>query len=297
MSVDQELVNRIVRQVLAELNGGARGQDAPTSRGAGVSPAETGPGKAEPAPGPESRTPGVRVALTSSSERRVFITAEMLERRLATNGHGPVELAANERLTPAARDVIDERHLSVKRAAAPSRNGSDSSARAPAPASAVGAASGASAAGGRASAAESGGARLGIVTDRAGRATESVLLSIRYDGIEAASYDLSDCPWRDLAALCEDLSAGRLDAGVVLFKYAADAMVLSAKHRGVRPVQGTRVDSVSAALRHFGANLLALEHGLSTFHQMRSMIRTFAAGPAGVPSAEFTAAIEKLERA
>ena len=76
---------------------------------------------------------------------------------------------------------------------------------------------------------------------------------------------------------------GETKLGVVLAPYGADAMLLASKCKSVRPVLGTRAESVAAAVRHFGANLLVLEEALSTHHEMRQMVRTIAA-PRGEPS-------------
>jgi hypothetical protein len=48
---------------------------------------------------------------------------------------------------------------------------------------------------------------------------------------------------------------------------------------------------VVAAVRRFGANLLVIEHTVSSYHEMRQMIRTFAA-PREVPN--YAALLEKI---
>ena len=53
------------------------------------------------------------------------------------------------------------------------------------------------------------------------------------------------------------------------------ARLLAGKIAGIRPVQGTRLASVAAAVRHFDANLLVVEHAFGTYHETRMMIRTF----------------------
>ena len=62
-------------------------------------------------------------------------------------------------------------------------------------------------------------------------------------------------------------------------------------------MQGTRLESVKAALRHFDANMLIIEHAFSAFHEMRAMIRLFAtqrtSHPAGSALLE---AVTELER-
>ena len=71
---------------------------------------------------------------------------------------------------------------------------------------------------------------------------------------------------------------------MVIAPYAAGAMALAGRFRGVRPVQGTRSASVEAGVRQFAANLLVIEHAFATFHEMRTMIRIFAAGSAAPPT-------------
>ena len=97
--------------------------------------------------------------------------------------------------------------------------------------------------------------------------------------------------------MCRDVATGQLAAGVVVLPYAADAIVLANKIKGVRAVQGTRPQSVAAAIRHFDANLLILEHAFSTFHEMRRMIRIFATQRQTRNTAEvLLAAVSELER-
>jgi ribose 5-phosphate isomerase RpiB len=95
--------------------------------------------------------------------------------------------------------------------------------------------------------------------------------------------------------LCQAVAAGEVAAGAAILPYAADAMAVAGKVKGVRPVQGTRPESVAAALRHFSANLLVLEHAFSTHHQMRTMLRQIASGARGAGEA-LEAALLELER-
>jgi ribose 5-phosphate isomerase RpiB len=84
--------------------------------------------------------------------------------------------------------------------------------------------------------------------------------------------------------MCEAIQAGRIAAGVAILPHAAGAMVLANKIRGIRAVQGTRAESVAAAVRQFGANVLVLEHAFATFHELRTMVQRFAA-PTETPTA------------
>ena len=89
-----------------------------------------------------------------------------------------------------------------------------------------------------------------------------------------------------------------MPAGVAILPYAADAMVLANKIRGVRAVQGTRGQSVAAGLRRFDANILIIEHAFSSFHEMRAMVRQFATERPGQAAARtLMEAVNRIERA
>lgn len=193
---------------------------------------------------------------------KVFVTADMFTRRMAASHNGgAIELAENEFLTPSAAELAEIKHIVVKKTpkqmpqAAPSP---DQPQAIPKKNS------------------------IGLVIERPGDKVAGVINALRYDGIELAGFNETDRWIRNLRSLCEAVAAGRHTAGVALLPYAADAMILANKIDGIRAVQATRPASVAAALRHFGANMLIVEHVFCTYHEMRAMIRTFAAG-AGQP--------------
>jgi hypothetical protein len=163
---------------------------------------------------------------------------------------------------------------------------------------------------------------VGLVVVKPNAKIDSLLSAIEHDGISARNYTQTDCWMRNVESLCDAIGKTGTDSechaqvragmssedgdrhrfqtteigvspllGVVIAPYAADVMVLAAKHKGVRPVQGTRADSVTAAVRHFGANLLVLEHAISTYHEMRQMLRTFTAPR---PAPNFAALLDKI---
>jgi len=193
---------------------------------------------------------------------KVFVTADMFTRRMAAarNG-GVIELADNEFLTPSAAELAEMKHIVVKKApkqisqAAPTPDRPEATPKKNS---------------------------IGLVIERPGDKVTGVINALRYDGIEMAGFNGTDCWIRNLRSLCEAIATGRHLAGVALLPYAADAMVLANKIDGIRAVQATRPASVAAAMRHFGANLLIVEHVFCTYHEMRAMIRIFAAG-AGQP--------------
>jgi len=265
--VTDALVDNIVSQVMAALRAQGVAAYAP----------------ARPVP---PRLPAARDATavkSSAPPQRAFLTAAALERRMAAEpGDGRViELAANEFLTPAARDVVDERHLTVRRApqALPSPASSSpnatvcEAARNPGPAA------------------------VGLVIERAGQTVTGVLTALKRDGLALVDYTQTDCWIANTRRLCEAVLAREVCLGVAILPYAADAMVLANKVRGIRAVQGSRPDGVAAAVRHFAPNLLVLEHTLNTYHEMRAMVRTFSAERPGEPRAKvLMEALAELER-
>lgn len=198
----------------------------------------------------------------------------MLSRRIsiaAGGGGATVSLACNEHLTPAAADLAEEKHLTVTRATTPMM---------------------AAAADGKPE------GTIAVITARADAKVASVVSSLCYDGLAMADYNAGECWLENLRGLCEAVGCGAVAAGVAILPYAADAMVVANKTRGVRAVQGTQLESVAAALRHFDANVLVVEHAFCMFHEMRAMVRMFAARrTAAVAGGAVCEAISKLERA
>jgi len=209
---------------------------------------------------------------------KIFITEQMLAQRVSGGG-GAVVLAHNEFLTPAAADLAEGKHVTITRVASPMiatpAAGLDAPAQRAQPP--IGA--------------------IGLVVERAGAKVASVVSSLSYDGLELADYNASGCWLENLRGLCEAVGRGAAPAGIAILPYAADAMVVANKIKGIRAVQGTRLDSVAAALRHFDANVLILEHTLSVFHEMRAMVRLFAAPRAASPGGAVCETIDTLERA
>ena len=318
--MDQELVNRIVKEVQAALG------QAP---GRGAAPAPRG------MPQEESRTPEEKVqrhtsprdvAPESAKSMKVFVTADALRRRVkeAADKH-TAELAWNEVLTPNALDMVQQMRLEMRKKERPvsavartqasgASNPTDrpttnpttdpaiSIARKPAtrPTTSPGTRETKRSEGdpGHPSRTSESPCKcaIGLVVHRGDGKVSSVVDSIRGEGINLVEFNKTDCPLRNLAALCEAIRSGHVARGVVIARYGAGAMALAGKSRGIRPVQGTRPASVEAAMRQFAANLLVIEHAFSTFHEMRTMIRLFAAGAGGQPADKgLTEALARLE--
>ena len=271
--MEAELINRIVEQVLVALRqrGASALTGAPPATAARVGASQSTP---------QARPPA-----------KVFITAQMLQQRVrASTGNGVIELASNEYLTPNAVDLVQQRHLTVHRA--PKPNPAQTSVNAAAPVAGAGDAASATPSSSVLSAAV-----IGVVNDRTDRTAEGLLDAVACDGVTLVDCNQTDCWIRNLQAMGGSITDGTLAAGVAVLPYAADAMVLANKMPGIRAVQGTRLQSVSAALRHFDANVLILETAVSSFHEMRTMIREFASQRTVSPVADaLLAAVTELER-
>ena len=287
--MDAALVDKVVQQVIAALR-----QQGLAVGAAQPSPSPSTGGKPQAAKGYHPQA-AVRLGVQTrpkaakpeapAAPRKVFVTADMLAQRLALNGHGgTIDLAHNEFLTPNAKDLADRKHLTVRKAVAPPAIKPAAQAAelpvAPAPAAA-----GASC------------ATFGIVVDGGGPNVESLLKVMAHDSLPLADYSRTACWMANTQEMCRAIAAGQLAGGVAILPHAADAMVLANKFRGIRAVQGTRSASVEAAIRHFGANVLIVEHAFSTFHEMRQMVRLFAAQRQTQAAAgALMAAVSEMER-
>ncbi len=211
---------------------------------------------------------------------KVFLTADAVQQRIGAAGRGILELGENEFLTPAAKDLLDTRRIKVQKIhAAP-------------------AADAAPIAGGRpVTAASACGMSIGLVTEGGEDKVRSAVGAMERDGVALVSFNKTDCSIANLTELCNAISAGSICAGVAILPYAADAMVLANKFRGVRALQATRLESVAAGVRRLGANLLVVEHAVSTYHEMRSMVRRFSERRTAEPTNKaLLKAVESLER-
>jgi hypothetical protein len=292
--MEQALVNRIVREVLAAMKGGGgeprAGRSSTEIQARGLSHAQAVSSRLEDGTQLEGGTRG-----------RQFLTAAMLADRIARAKSGAVELAANEFLTPAAMDLLERRHLAITRKESPVSSRPDQ-ARAihnslPARRDTIHNVAESEIRNPKSEMSSS----IGLVVARGDEKVRGVLAALGHDGIRFLGFSSGgegpSCWIADLTALCCGLAAGKAGLGVAVLPYAADAMVLANKFAGVRAVQGTCVASVSGAIRHIGANLLVLEHRLCTFYELRAMARAFITdrmlcGAAG----DVMAAIAEVER-
>ena len=116
---------------------------------------------------------------------------------------------------------------------------------------------------------------VGLITYLADDKTASVLKALAHDGIFFTDFTDAECWMVSLANLCRGITEGRIEQGIALFPFGADALIMANKFPGIKAVQGTRIESVAASIRRLNTNLLVLEHRLSTFHELRHMTRIF----------------------
>jgi hypothetical protein len=281
-TLDPVLIDQVVKQVVAILQGNVAAPQINTT---------SLPRIAAPTPVLSPKQPAPRV----------FVTADILQQRVSVSGQGGlIELAPNERLTPSAMDLAEARHIAVRRlpeasvgvveAQAECRGATPCSGQAD-PTSSVPAGEPSSLAPQATSSA------IGFVVERVVPSVASAIKALGYDGLSMIDYTQTDCWMANLEALSGAVASGQVRAGVALLPFAADAMMLAGKMRSIRPVQGTCIESVSAALRRFDANLLVVEHAVSTFYEIRAMVRLFASQRTDKPTnPSLMATVARLER-
>jgi len=267
-AISDKLIDEIVRRVV-ETMGGASDASAPAAPVGDAPPPPADPGPLADGAGD---TPAPRPAPAS----RVWLTVEMLTQR--AGAERSITLAPNEFLTPAARDYASSRGVEVVRGEPVSR---------PAPATVP-----------------TGGEvrpavltrTLGLVVSRPDAKVAAALAALARGGVATEGFGDADCWMANARAMCEAVRSGRLAGGAVVERYAAAPMVLVAKIRGIRPVQGVSVAAVEAALRQFDANVLVVGHATLSVFEVRSMIDRFAAGRrVGRDRTALLDAVEELE--
>jgi hypothetical protein len=241
--------------------------------------------------------------------QKVFITADALLRRLTGEGGKVLELAPHEFLTPAAMDIIEDRHVPVRRLTdclpkapgAPDASGAcdpQSPAAAPAGAASSASASAPTAPCAITAAALAAGTGIGLVLEQPTPPVRTMLAALRQDRLAVVDYGQTGCWIANVRLLCEAIAAGKIARGVAILPSAAEAMVLGNKIPGIRAVQGMRSDGLAAAIRRFAPNLLVLEHTSASYHEMRTLVRTFAAErPARTTAKVLMDTVAELEKA
>jgi hypothetical protein len=220
--------------------------------------------------------------VNNPSGPRKFLTADDLRDRLEQTGKGVLDLSANEALTPAAADLVDQMGLVIRRLADSAPLYVPTVKVAPPIKQAVKTLTTGTKPTGRATV-----GAVGLAISDPDTQVESLLGSLRYDGTTFVDCSKTECWILNTEYLAEQMVYGPLTAGVVIAPFATDVMVVAGKMRGIRPVQGTSDDAVAAAVRHYD----------SGFGQMRAMIRTFTAARTPLPVADIMKAIDRHEKA
>ena len=221
---------------------------------------------------------------------RKFITADELRERIAQAGKGVVELAANESLTPAAADVVDQMGILIQRLDDATSVRVPKVKLVPSAAQAVKTLTTGTKPTGRATV-----GAVGLVVHQPDSQVEALLGSMRYDGVTFVDCSQTECWILNLECLAEQITCGPAAVGILIAPYATDVMVVAGKMRGIRPVQATSDAAVAGAMRHYDANLLVIGHQDCGFGQMRAMIRTFTADRVSMPVDDIMKAIERHE--
>jgi ribose 5-phosphate isomerase RpiB len=136
---------------------------------------------------------------------------------------------------------------------------------------------------------------VGLVCDDTEQ-IRALLGALRYDGATFVDCNGTDCWIANLESLAGRIAGGELAGGIVIKPYAADAMLLAGKLKGLRPVQGVSSQAVAGGVRHFDANVLVMGHRTSHFGQMKAMINVFTAARTTKPANTVTDAVERFER-
>ena len=261
--MERQLIEQIVEQVITAMS---QGQPA-LAKPAKLAPKQW---KAAPASAPVAFKPAPKANILLAPAK-VFITAEVLEQRVAAGvENNALKLAHNEYLTPNARDVADKRRLKISRQAQQIAQPAEQQAVATVCTQDSQAAIAAPA--------------IGMLVVKGDGKVATAMTALRRSGMEMIDFAQTDCWIKNLKSLCAAIASGRVASGVAILPETAGAAMLANKTRSIRAIQGTRCDSVTAAVRRLAPNLLILEHVSLTLHEMRVMIGSFTAQPAGAPT-------------
>ena len=77
-------------------------------------------------------------------------------------------------------------------------------------------------------------------------------------------------------ALASEVKSGRAQAGVLMVKTGATAIVFANRCPSLRAVQGTCLDALEQGVRQVAANVLVIEYPHQSLQQMKNMIARFA---------------------
>lgn len=176
---------------------------------------------------------------------RSVVTAQMLQD--LQRSRAPIELPRDALITPAARDWLRDHAMPVTwQDAKPAAN--------------------------------VGGGRVPIVIDLKVPMLRSLLITLERSLGSAETIDPSEKSGGVIAAvrkLCGGVAAGQFSRGIVFADDGNLPVCVANKCRGIRAAMGMCVPSVEQAVRQFAANVLVIEPGHQTMHQIRQMVQRF----------------------
>ena len=275
--MDSQLLEQIVRQVIAALNAQTPASPPP--------PTSATPGTA-PTPSASASAPA---KASAPAGKKTVLTAPMLLQRAKAVTDGVLELADNEFLTPSAADEVSRLKLMIRRSGGRTGRPPDVSRRpltTSPPASA-----------GPAGPTVTGG--IGLVVRRADTKVETALAALAREGVALAEEARSDCWLVNLRTMAEAVASGALAGGVVLTTWPAEAVMIANKVAGVRAIGADRPDALGRSLRSMAPNVLVVDPSAATFHELRSLVRLFATSVASgraVGDAALSSVLKGLER-
>jgi hypothetical protein len=235
-------VERIVREVLAELSAARTPMPQPT-----VAPPPATP--AAP-PTPQSPAPvAVPVERKASADALIVgahvVTLKELPDRL--NAVRRVVVSRGAIVTPAVRDELLRRHIALEFAESASEERSAKKA-----------------------------VRLALIQMGANFDPTPLIASLNRDGFHVEHTALQ-CVIASTNQLATEVAKPDT-LGLLLTRYTAAGLCLANRHRGVRAVTASDTPMMAALVRSVGANLLIADPKAGTFFQLKQMVTEFCKG-------------------
>ena len=197
----------------------------------------------------------------------MIVTARQLEDLHKQNGsNGHVTLPYRARLSPLAADWVRAKKVVLGYSDGEAKNSNSSSSPAAAPAGLT-----ASAAQGQTS-----GATLWWCDGPCGPAKAALVAHEKESSLRAL--DVPQDAKRVVSAvksLASEVKSGRAQAGVLMVKTGAAALVFANRCPSLRAVVGTCLDAVEQGVQQVAANVLVIEYPHQSLQQMKNMIGRF----------------------
>ncbi len=238
-------IERVVREVLAQLGVAPQAGAAPAGPASGSPSAAVTQEKPQPAGGTGSSASGAEIVL----QRRVVTLADLPER---LEGVRRVVVPPKAVVTPTVHDELRKRHIHL--VYAESKPG-----KAP------------------------GRAPVTIVSMGSPWDPAPLIKALESEGLAVQSQHV-DCLVEATDRLAKDLAGGQA-MGVLLTRHAAAGLCLANRLAGVRAIRGSSTDAVAAEAEAVGANLLVLDpSAIGLFTSQQIVLRFLRGGPRHCPA-------------